>query len=101
MLLASASLDGSVRLWNVELLEVDPIELEGHAAWVWTVALFADGQRVASGGADRAVRIWPTRPESLVESLCGRVSRSLTTEEWDKYLSPEVERRPTCDTGDR
>src|SRR5262249_20644738 len=46
--LGSASLDGTIRLWDVQHPESEPIVLAGHTGWVWTLD-FAPGQRVVSG----------------------------------------------------
>src|SRR5205823_13433120 len=50
--LASASLDGTIRLWDVDHQEREPIVLTGHTGWVWAVDFAARGQRLVSGGAD-------------------------------------------------
>src|SRR5262245_19425615 len=40
-------------------LRADPsVELRGHTSWLTTVAFHPDGRRLASGGADTAIRIW-------------------------------------------
>jgi WD40 repeat protein len=55
--LASASKDRSVKLWNPE--NGQPlISLDGHAAWVQGVAFLEKGTRLASASADHTVRIW-------------------------------------------
>ena len=51
--LSSASLDGTIRLWDVDHQEREPIVLTGHTGWVWAVDFTARGQRLVSGGADR------------------------------------------------
>jgi hypothetical protein len=94
--LASASLDDSVRLWDVRTPSREPIVLSGHAGWVWAVALSADGQRLVSGGADRTVRFWPTQAQPMVAEICGHVTRDLTPEEWAAYLPTDIPRQPTC-----
>ncbi len=75
-MLASASEDGTVRLWNVR----DPAHpaplgrpLLGHRGGVETVAFSPDGQVLASGGKDSTVRLWdirnPADPEPLGSPL--------------------------------
>jgi WD40 repeat protein/energy-coupling factor transporter ATP-binding protein EcfA2 len=94
--LASASLDGSVRIWNVRRLDDKPIELHGHAGWVWAVAFLADGETLVSGGADRSVRVWPTRSAPLANAICERTTRDLTPEEWSSFLPADIAKEPTC-----
>jgi WD40 repeat protein/serine/threonine protein kinase len=49
--LASASLDRTVRLWNLETGQ-EILRLPGHAASVESVAFSSDGRHLASGGGD-------------------------------------------------
>lgn len=64
-LLAAASLEGIIRLWDTSKLEVIDV-LRGHLIGVNVVAFSPDGQRLASGSqGDEAVKLWdvPTRQE--------------------------------------
>jgi cytochrome c len=62
--LASASWDGTVRLWL--LSGGAPRVLEGHQQNVNGVAFAPDGRAVVSAGYDATVRIWPLAGESPV-----------------------------------
>jgi cytochrome c len=57
--LASASWDGTIRLWP--LAGGAPSVLRGHQQNVNSVAFTADGEALVSVGYDATVRIWPLR----------------------------------------
>ncbi|CAG0891787.1 unnamed protein product [Cyprideis torosa] len=56
-LLASASGDKTVRLWNAETGACVSV-LQGHGRYVTSVSFSIDGKWLASGSNDRTVRIW-------------------------------------------
>jgi WD40 repeat protein len=66
-LLASASLDSTVRIWDVTAGKqiVDPLR---HADAVWSVAFSQDGRHLATGSFDRTVKVWDARTWQLRDS---------------------------------
>ncbi|KAL5374572.1 hypothetical protein DPSP01_011851 [Paraphaeosphaeria sporulosa] len=56
-LVASASSDKTVRLWDAET-GAHRSTLEGHSDWVRAVAFSRDGKLVASASSDKTVRLW-------------------------------------------
>ena len=79
-LLASSSLDKTIRLWNPT--DGKPIrEIKGHTDIVDSVAFSPDGKLLASGSADKSVRLWNPADGKEVKNLgshaksvyCGRL----------------------------
>ncbi|MFD8431815.1 hypothetical protein ACFV1R_29920 [Streptomyces coelicoflavus] len=77
-ILATASYDRTVRLWDVS----DPARpeqlgkpLTGHTSWVSTAVFSPDGRTLASASDDGTIRLWdvtdPSRPRPLGAPLAG------------------------------
>jgi WD40 repeat protein len=77
--LASASADGTVRLWDFDGSKnwsaKQATVLEGHSGFVFAVAFSPDGTRLASGGDDRTVRIWNAQTGKAERVLVGHHDR--------------------------
>jgi ribosome assembly protein 4 len=56
-LLVSASKDTTLKCWDVTTGKI-AADLPGHKDQVFAVDWSPDGQKVGSGGADKAVKIW-------------------------------------------
>ncbi len=56
-LLASGSMDGTVRLWELPAARQAAC-LEGHRGWVTSVAFSPDGTRLLTGGTDGQALVW-------------------------------------------
>ena len=69
-ILASASFDGTVRLWEVPSGRLFHV-LTGHTNSVHSVSFSPDGQTLASGGWESTIRLW--------EPSSGRLNRTLTS----------------------
>lgn len=53
----TCSRDHTLKVWNVRTAKLAE-DLPGHDDEVYAVDWSADGQRVGSGGKDKAVRLW-------------------------------------------
>ncbi|MDY3554938.1 protein kinase [Gemmata sp. JC717] len=78
-LLASCSMDRTVRVWDIgpdargEKREAVHV-LEGHTGWIQRVAFNPDGTRLLSASDDRTLRYWDVKRGKLVAVLRGHSS---------------------------
>ena len=73
--LATASLDHTIRLWDAATERPRGQPLEGHADGVLAVAFSRDGTVLASASEDKTVRLWDTTTGSRNRQAAGRASR--------------------------
>jgi hypothetical protein len=74
-LLLSASLDKSVRSWELS---------SGHTDWVTSLAFSPDTEMLISGGMDGAIRLWDIQQGRSLQDLPARAGRV-----WSLALSPD------------
>jgi WD40 repeat protein len=72
-LIASGSLDDTVRLWDAAS-GAEVLCLRGHKGYVMSVAFAPDGRRLASGSTDGMVRVWDATSGALL--LCFQAHKS-------------------------
>ena len=76
-LLASASTDSTIQLWNLDTNTLQAT-LHGHTSNVLDVAFSPDGSLLASGSADGTVRLWNPDTETLQATLQEHTSNVLS-----------------------
>src|SRR5262249_46002515 len=72
--LASASEDGTARMWDVTEGK-QLFELHGHNGGVWSVAFSPGGRTLVTGGADHALRGWGAKTGQAPKALPGHGGR--------------------------
>jgi serine/threonine protein kinase len=82
-MLASASLDGTVRLWQPATGEERGV-LTGHDDSVAALAFSPDGQTLATGGGDHTVRLWDVSAARHRATLRGHTGKV-----WGVAFSPD------------
>jgi WD40 repeat protein len=95
--MATASRDKTVRLWNLKNLKEQPIVLKDHPTWVWSIAFTPDDEQILAGTQEQIIRSWPTKVETMSDKLCGKLSRNMTKDEWDIFVSEDLTYESTCE----
>ena len=85
--LATASRDGTAKLWDASSGQ-ELLTLYGRGVGICCVAFSPNGTLLFTGG-DHGVRIYTLQIEDLIALAQSRLTRSLTTEECQKYLHVE------------
>jgi WD40 repeat protein len=84
--LATASADKTARIWEVpsgrEISRLTNNDIK-------TVVFSSDGKYLATTSNDGTVKVWLWRAEDLIQEACNRLTRNLTSEEWQQYLNDE------------
>jgi WD40 repeat protein len=95
-MLASGSLDGTVRLWDI----TDPAHprplgqpLAGGVGG-GSVAFSPGGHTLASGIGDGTVRLWNLNVQYAIERICATAG-GLTPQQWNQYI-PQLRYQPSC-----
>ncbi|PKA49772.1 Dynein assembly factor with WDR repeat domains 1 [Apostasia shenzhenica] len=70
LILASASFDSTIKLWDVELGSLLH-SLNGHRQPVYSVAYSPNGQFLASGSLDQSLHIWSIKEGKLIKTYSG------------------------------
>ena len=94
-LLATASADQTVRLWDTKTGQAHGQPLTGHTDWVWGVAFSPDGRLLATSSADQTARLWNLDFTSWLTAGCKTVNRNLSESEWNQ-IAPGIPYERTC-----
>jgi len=97
-LLASASDDGTVRLWDVERRQLIATLPSHILSYAYGVAFAPDGQWVVSGGHDSRsyINLHRLNLQVLREEACNFAGRNMTQAEWKLYLG-DMPYHKTCE----
>jgi WD40 repeat protein len=102
---ASASKDHTVRLWNYNKLNLQPIILSDHD-WAWSIAFTPDDTQLMVGinsiretakGVDETIHAYPTSMNVMKDLLCGKIGRNMTREEWKEQVADDLDYEKTCE----
>ncbi|KAF6176245.1 hypothetical protein GIB67_023536 [Kingdonia uniflora] len=70
LLLASASFDSTIKIWDVEQGKV-LYSFNGHREPVYAIAFSPNGEYLASGSMDKSIHIWSIKHKKIVKTYNG------------------------------
>ena len=94
-LLATASIRGPARLWDLTSDPPTATALTDGDAIPKAVAFIRDGSHLLSISGDGHGRVWDLRPSEWLRRACAIAGRSLTRAEWQESL-PDRPYAPVC-----
>lgn len=95
-LLASAGLDSKLQMWVVDHPEDLPIIMDNNNGSVWDVEFTRNSKYLIASCNNGEIRVWPTDPRMLAESVCPKMERNMTKDEWDSYVGKDIDFESTC-----
>jgi WD40 repeat protein len=87
--LATASRDGTVRIWDPYAGAPEQLVLHGHLGAVDTVTFSPDGSRLATVSVDGTISVWAVDLDELIDVAERGLTRTLTDDECLQYLHTE------------
>ena len=84
-LLASAGLDGKVKLWEWAT-NYPAIQFSEHDNWVTCMTMSPDSKKIYSGGKDKNIIIYDIDKQDIVNRLEKKITRNLSPLEWNNFM---------------
>lgn len=95
-LMGSSSLDGTVRLWDSENINNQPVVLTDHESWVLSIAFSPDGKRlVTSSNQKERILVWSTKTDMMAKEVRSFIERNMTMDEWNAFVAKDVDYEKT------
>lgn len=97
-LMATSSYDGSVNIYDIKNLGNVPVQIKEPSSWVLSVCFSGDGRRVvmATNKPDFLVT-YPSQSKYMVGTLCPKLARGLSSEEWSSYIGNDIKYKKPCE----
>ncbi|HMQ00169.1 MAG TPA: WD40 repeat domain-containing protein, partial [Cyclobacteriaceae bacterium] len=95
-ILATASKDRTIKLWNRSKPNAQPINLRDHDSWVWAIAFSPDNSQLLGGTQETVIRSWPTSVSTMSNIICNYVDRNMTKDEWATFVADDLDYEVTC-----
>ena len=83
--LITCSNDNSIKIWDNENFEKEPMAIEQHNSLVYCMALTSDNKNLISGSVNNII-ITTINITTLIKNIRSRVTENMSPEDWRKYI---------------
>ena len=87
-----------MQMWNMNNLDDLPYYFTENGGYVLDVDFSPDDQYLVVGTRGGNLKKWAINNASLASQICQHLERNMSQEEWDRYVSDEVEYQKTCES---
>ena len=94
-LLAIASSDKRIGIFNLNNLNQDPMIIENLNHQVRSL-VFSNENFLVAGFENGDCRFWSTITMKNISEICKHISRTLSKDEWEKYIGNKIKIREAC-----
>jgi len=92
--LITSSFDKTIKIWNLSHLTSQPVTLNIHNSWVYSISLSNDKKTLISGDASGKVKFTTIDIETLKKLVKQKVSKNMTEQDWKKYIGEGIDYNP-------
>ncbi len=100
-IMATASFDNRVQIWDLKKRNEAPLILRDFKTWVTSVAFSPDNRYIFVGCRDGIIKKFDLYMEDYANKICEFVRRenkpkSMSQKDWNRYIGETIERESTC-----
>lgn len=88
--LISCSFDKKIKIWNYSDFNEEPIILDNHSAWIYSITLSADNTRLISGSENKSIVISEIDITNLKNIIQKDITENMTHKDWIKYIGEGI-----------
>jgi WD40 repeat protein len=97
-LLVTSSYDGTAYIFDTKYLNNPPQIIKEPSTYIMSAAFSSNNQRViVATNKNENIIAWPASCNVIAKSICSKVSRSLSAEEWNTYIGSDIKFEKPCE----
>lgn len=86
--------DKVIKIWNYFDTKAQPIKLNIHNAWIYSLSLSKDNKYIISADADGIIKITLIDVNALKDIVKNNVSDNMSKQNWDIYVGQDIDYSP-------